>query len=60
MKNVQGSEVYLLISLGIFILFFIAVIVVLIFMRKEHVKHMSELPLNDDDTNDNDTYEKNS
>ena len=43
-----GNEIYLIISLGIFLVFFLIVCVVLIKMNKKHIKYMRELPLNDD------------
>lgn len=48
LDNVDGSQVYLLTSLGIFILFFLLVGVLLLTMKKGEIKYMSELPLNDD------------
>ncbi|HTE00117.1 MAG TPA: hypothetical protein VK668_12570 [Mucilaginibacter sp.] len=44
-ENIQGNQVYLLFSLGIFLVFFIVVTIMLIRMRKHHVEYMSELPL---------------
>ena len=44
---VNGSEVYLISSLSIFVLFFLLVGVLLLMMKKDEVKYMSELPLND-------------
>ncbi len=44
----SGSEIYLITSLGIFLMFFIIVTVMLIRMNKKHISYMSELPLNDD------------
>ena len=46
--KVAGSEVYLITSLWIFLIFFILVGVMLFTMRKDHIQHMSELPLQDD------------
>ncbi|MFA5244839.1 MAG: hypothetical protein WC380_06020 [Pedobacter sp.] len=43
-----GADVYLITSLGIFMVFFILVTVMLFTMNKKHVSYMSELPLNDD------------
>lgn len=48
LDQTSGNQVYLLTSLGIFMAFFILVAVLLLTMRKEEVKYMSELPLNDD------------
>ena len=49
LDKVAGSEVYLISSLGIFLVFFILVAVMLFMMKKEHIQHMSELPLNNDE-----------
>lgn len=46
--KVAGSEVYLVSSLAIFLIFFIVVTVMLFLMKKEHVSYMKELPLNDE------------
>lgn len=44
----SGADVYLITSLGIFMVFFIIVTLLLFTMKKKHVNYMSELPLNDD------------
>jgi len=49
LNQVDGSQVYLITSLGIFMLFFLLVAVLLIRMKKEQVKYMSELPLTEKD-----------
>jgi len=46
-ENINGNQAYLLFSLGIFFVFFIVVTIVLIRIRKQHVDHMSDLPLED-------------
>jgi len=43
-----GADVYLITSLGIFLVFFLVVTVLLFTMNKKHVNYMSKLPLNDD------------
>lgn len=43
-----GADIYLITSLGIFLVFFIVVSVMLIKMNKNHINYMSELPINDD------------
>jgi len=48
LDQVDGSQGYLITSLAIFLLFFLAVGILLLTMKKEEVKYMSELPLNDD------------
>ena len=46
-ENIDGNQVYLLFSLSIFFVFFIVVTVLLIRIRKPHVEHMGDLPLDD-------------
>lgn len=46
-ENINANQAYLLFSLGIFFVFFIVVTVMLIRVRKQHVDHMSNLPLQD-------------
>ena len=43
-----GADVYLITSLGIFLVFFTIVCVLLLTMNKKHISYMSDLPLNDD------------
>ena len=49
LTQVTDSQVYLITSLGIFMLFFLLVALLLIFMKKEQIDYMSSLPLNDDE-----------
>lgn len=44
----MGADIYLISSLGIFLVFFIIVSVMLFYMNKDHINYMSELPINDD------------
>ena len=46
-ENINGNQAYLIASLGIFLVFFIVVTILLIRLRKSHVDHMSDLPLED-------------
>jgi len=46
-ENVAGNEVYLLLSLAIFLVFFIVVSVMLIRSHKDHNDYMSDIPLHD-------------
>ena len=46
-ENINGNQAYLLFSLGIFFVFFIVVSIILFRIRKSHVEHMSDLPLED-------------
>lgn len=49
LEQVDDKQIYLISSLGIFVLFFLIVGVVLYMMKKEEVKYMSELPLNEEE-----------
>jgi len=48
LENAEGNQGYLLSSLAIFLVFFILVGVFVLTMKKEEIKYMSELPLNDE------------
>ncbi len=48
--DITGNQVYLISSLGIFLVFFIVVTIMLMRLRKEHTDHMSDLPLHDGQT----------
>ncbi len=45
--NLHGDEIYLITSLWIFLVFFILVACMLVWMKKEHVKYMSDIPFDD-------------
>ena len=51
--NVHGADFYLITSLIIFMLVFIAAALYMIVLPKETIKTISEIPLND-----NDSYEE--
>lgn len=44
-NNLAGDEIYLLISLLIFVAFFIGATIMLFKMKKTHTAYMSELPI---------------
>ncbi len=48
LDQATGHQGYLITSLAIFMIFFLVVAILLISMKKDEVKYMSELPLNDD------------
>jgi len=48
--DIPGNQVYLLSSLGIFLIFFIVVTIMLMRLRKQYIDHMSDLPLHDEQT----------
>jgi hypothetical protein len=56
-ENLSGSQVYLISSLGIFVVFFIVVTVLLIRLGKRHVDHMSDLPLEDSESFSSKSFE---
>ena len=45
--NLQGDEIYMIISLWIFIVFFVVVGIMLFFMKKDYIKYMKEIPFED-------------
>ncbi len=47
MDTIGGIEIYPLISFVIFFVFFFAVLTLVVKARKEHIDHMSALPLDD-------------
>lgn len=49
-ENISGHQVYLLSSLAIFLLFFIVVTLILMRLHKNHIDYMSDLPLQDGQT----------
>jgi cbb3-type cytochrome oxidase subunit 3 len=49
LDQVDGNQGYLLSSFAIFLLFFILVGVLLLRMKKDEIKYMSELPLKEED-----------
>ena len=46
-EHAQNTQIYLLSSLAIFLIFFIVVTIMLFYMRKQHVDYMSDMPLHD-------------
>ena len=48
LQSIQGVEFYTIVSMIIFILFFIGMIIWLFNVDKKYIKEMSELPLEDD------------
>lgn len=47
--NLNGDEIYLIASLWIFLLFFVLVACMLIWMNKDHIKYMKDLPFDESD-----------
>ena len=46
-EDISGHQVYLIFSLGIFLVFFIVVAIILIRLRTQYIDHMADLPLHD-------------
>ena len=47
LESIMGIEIYPRISLGIFFIFFSAVVIMAFKMKKSTIKEISDLPLND-------------
>lgn len=52
-KDLAGGELYLISSLIMFMVFFIVVTVYLLKLNKNHISTMSNLPIEDPQTNQN-------
>ncbi len=48
LQSIEGIEFFTIVSMLIFILFFIGMIIWLFKVDKKYIKHMSELPLNEE------------
>jgi hypothetical protein len=53
LEDVKGMDVLSAISVSFFFVFFIVVLIRVIRMRKEHAEEMKNMPLNNEDRNDN-------
>ncbi len=51
LRSIENIEIYPIISLIIFLLFFLGVFIWVLRTPKEHIKHMENLPLDENDTN---------
>ena len=56
-KDVSGKEMYLIFSLWVFLVFFVVVSILLYITKKQHVDHMSALPLEDSDIDSTQTLQ---
>ena len=59
LQSIEGIEIYPLISLAVFVIFFIVIFIWMIRIDKSYIKEMEELPLEQDNRNLNFTGEKN-
>ena len=48
LRSIAGIEIYPLISFGIFFLFFLALLVYVFVANRQHLREMSEMPLQPD------------
>jgi cbb3-type cytochrome oxidase subunit 3 len=48
-NNYFDSQIYLIASLFVFLIFFVMVGIMLIRMNRNHLNYMSQLPLNEDE-----------
>lgn len=55
LQSIAGVEIYPLISLGIFGIFFLALLVYVLLSNRQHIDAMSQLPLRDNPSVDNET-----
>lgn len=55
--DLNGDERYLIFSLLVFLIFFLAVGIMLIRMKKDYSKHMSEMPLDEEENETTNTQE---
>ncbi|GAB3221723.1 cbb3-type cytochrome c oxidase subunit 3 [Algoriphagus aestuariicola] len=51
LRSIENIEIYPIISLIIFLLFFVGVFIWVVRTPHEHIKHMENLPLDDNDSN---------
>ncbi len=54
LSGIGGVGMYGIISISIFFAFFTGMLIWVFFMKKTHVETMGELPLQDDESNDQD------
>lgn len=51
--SLQGDEIYMLLSLFIFLAFFIGATIAMLRMKKSHLEYMSDIPLNQENVESN-------
>lgn len=51
LRSIENIEIYPIISLLIFVLFFVGVFIWVVSTPKDHIKHMENLPLDENDSN---------
>lgn len=58
LRSIEDIEIMPLISLVVFMLFFIGMFIWVVTVDKKYVDHMKSLPLNDDEAKDNNHEEE--
>jgi len=53
LENIEGVEIYPMVSLLIFFIFFVVLFWWVFTAKKEHITEVSNIPLNDDSINNN-------
>ncbi len=53
LRSIDNIEIYPIISLVIFVLFFLGMFIWVVKTPKSHIKHMESLPLNENDSTPN-------
>ncbi len=51
LRSIDNIEIYPIISLIIFLLFFVGMFIWVVRTPKDHIKHMESLPFDDEDSN---------
>ncbi len=53
LQSIEGVEIYPIISLIVFIVFFVGITIWLLRMKKDYINEMKNLPLNNNEENQN-------
>ncbi|KGE15809.1 hypothetical protein [Sphingobacterium deserti] len=56
--NLHGDEIYLITSLWIFLVFFLLVALMLVWMKKEHINYMKDIPFDEAEEKDGEPLNK--
>ncbi|MDF7811581.1 hypothetical protein [Hymenobacter sp. YC55] len=57
LQSIAGIEIYPLVSLAIFLLFFLGLLVYVVLTKRHHLDAMSQLPLRNDEESTNETIQ---
>jgi cytochrome c oxidase cbb3-type subunit IV len=53
LRSIENVEIFPIISLIIFVLFFLGITIWALYVPKEYIDHMKSLPIAEDESNDN-------